>query len=450
MAGMHNTARGRAGLDTGREMIDMRSDATGAQKVLIIDDSKSLRQYVEGLLTEAGYEVHSAPDGKVGLQLISDTQPDVVLLDIEMPVLDGREVLAALSPAGRLLSIVVLTSKSAMKDRLSLFGIGADDFMAKPFNDDELLARVRAAARTAQLKRELAASRDQALDLLHKFESSQKSLAEERELTAISKLISGIADKMNSPIGYVRSNIGTIFRYSDVLIELCERLAALQARKGMTAEEIKQALNDEVKWMKQAKVDNIRQYLGPLAKETVQGIDRISSIVAKLVQIDLASGCLEKRPENIVGVVRGLAEKMRERVSGITLSVEAERESFMVECNKTRIGSALENIMENAVESVNGTGWILIRLYGAGDEVVIEINDTGAGIPGNKLDAVFDPFVSCNTRSGKVGLGLTVARYLINANKGKISISSDEGKGAQVKVALPLAGVNTPLGATIS
>jgi two-component system, NtrC family, sensor kinase len=425
--------------------VNVNTGSVNAQRVLVMDDSKSLRQYVEDLLLAAGYQVCSAPDGKAGLELIRNAQPDVVLLDIEMPVMNGREVLAALNPEGRLFSVVVLTSLTEMGDCLSAFGIGADDYMAKPFNDDELLARVRAAARTAQLKKELAASRDQALDLLHKYEIAEKKLAEERELTAISKMISGIADKMNSPIGFVRSNIGTMMRYSDTLMELCERITALHARKAWTAEDIRKALNEEIKWMRQSKIDNIRQYLGPLVKETVQGIDRIAAIVRKLLQIDIASGHSEKRPENMISLINNIAGQIRERIPGITLSIEAEAESFMVECDKVRISAALENIIDNAIESLNGTGWILIKLCNDKKSVIIDISDTGVGIPQNSLGAVFDPFFSGNTLPEKIGLGLTLAKYLINAHKGSIVISSDEGKGTRVRVELPMSAAETTL-----
>jgi len=423
----------------------MDADKKDVPRVLIIDDSKSLRQYVEDLLSAAGYQVFSAPDGKTGLELIKNTQPDVVLLDIEMPVMDGREVLAALNPEGRLLSVVVLTSLSAMGDCLSVFGIGADDYMEKPFNDDELLARVRAAARTAQLKKDLAVSRDQALDLLFKYESAEKKLAEERELTAISKLISGIADKMNSPLGFVRSNVGTMMRYGDTMMELCERIKAFHARKTWTAETISQALKDEVKWLKQSKIDNIRQYLSPLAKETVQGIDSIAAIVRTLTQIDIASGHSAKRPENMISLINIIADQIRKRIPGIALSIEAEEESFVVECDKVRISAAIENIIENAIESVNGTGWILIKLYNDKNSVIIDISDTGVGIPQKSLNTVFDPFSSGNARKGKVGLGLTVAKYLINAHKGSIEITSDEGKGTRVRVELPMSAAESAL-----
>jgi two-component system, NtrC family, sensor kinase len=422
------------------EMISMEPDAKEACKVLIIDDSMSLRQYVEDLLSASGYQVFSAENGETGLKLIGEEQPEVVLLDIEMPVMDGREVLAALHPQGRLFSIVVLTSLSTMEDRLSVFGIGADDCMAKPFNDDELLARVRAAARTAQLKKDLAASRDHALDLLNRYKFTEKKLAEERELTAISKMISGIADKMNNPLGYVRSNIGTLLRYSDVLMEFCDRIASLQTRKSWTPEEFRQVLNSELKWMEQARINQIRQYMSPLAKETVQGIDMIAAIVRKLLQIDAAVGYSEQRPENMVSLIDTIVGQIRERTPGMVVSVEVESESLVVECDSVRLSAALENIIENAIESVNGSGWILIKLYNSGESVIIDISDTGAGIPQNSLDAIFDPFVSGNPRPGKIGLGLTVAKYLINANKGSIEVSSSEDKGTKVRVELPLAG----------
>jgi len=418
----------------------MNADTGNKTSVLIIDDSASLRQYVEDILNGAGYQVGSAPDGEKGLELIKGTQPDVVLLDIEMPVMNGREVLAALSPSGRLFSVVVLTSLSAMQDCLSIFGIGADDYIAKPFNDDELLARVRSAARTAQLKKELAASRDEALELLHKYESSERKLAEERELTAISKLISGIADKISDPVGVVRSNIGNLLKYSDTLLLLGERITALHARKFRTGDDLKQALHEELEWMQKSGIDRIKRYFGPLAKETARGIDRISAIVNKLLQIDIVNRPAEKKPVNVGNLMNALAEKARARNPEITVSLEAGGESFMVECDESRISAALENVIENACEAVGVHGWVLIRISNDKDTAIIDISDSGPGIPKGKLDAVFDPFFSDKQQPGKTGLGLTISRYFINAHKGSISIRSDAGKGTRVSVSLPITG----------
>jgi len=418
----------------------MSADSRNTIRVLIIDDSNSLRQYVEDILSEAGYQVGSAPNGEIGLALIKETQPDVVLLDIEMPVMDGREVLAALSPSGRLFSVVVLTSLSAIQDCLSFFGIGADDYIAKPFNDDVLLARVRSAARTAQLKKELALLRDRAIDLLHKYESSERKLAEERELTAISKLVSGIAEKMCDPVGVVRGNIGNLLKYSDTLLVMGERITALHARKPRTGDDLRRELDVEFEWMQKSGIDRIQRYFGPLAKDTARGIDRISAIVKKLLQLDIFNRPSEKKPVNIGIMLNALVEKARARTPKRTISLEVVGESFMVECVESLISSAFENIIGNAVEAVTGQGWVLIMISADKDYVIIDISDTGPGISQKKLEAVFDPFFSDKDKSGKIGLGLTISKYLINAHKGSISISSDEGKGTQVRVRLPLAG----------
>jgi two-component system, NtrC family, sensor kinase len=258
-------------------------------------------------------------------------------------------------------------------------------------------------------------------------------------------MISGIADKMNSPLGFVRSNIGTMLRYSDTLMELCERITELKARKTWTEEDLRQALNDEVKWMGQSRIENIGQSFSPLAKETVQGIDRIAAIVRKLMQIELAGRHSEKSSTNMRHLIDIIVERIRERTPGITISIESDMKPFLYECDKVRISAALENIIENAIESINGEGWILIKLCNDKDSIKIEISDTGVGIPQNSLDSVFDPFFSAHSRTGKIGLGLTVAKYLINAHEGSIDINSCEGQGTRVSVELPLVKTEATL-----
>lgn len=118
-------------------------------KILVVEDEDRIRQFLQRGLTFEGYRVDAASDGQEALDLARDEPPDLVLLDIMLPGLDGVEVCRRLR-SGSEVPILMLTAKEAIEDRVAGLDAGADDYLVKPFAFDELLARVRALLRRAQ------------------------------------------------------------------------------------------------------------------------------------------------------------------------------------------------------------------------------------------------------------------------------------------------------------
>ena len=120
------------------------------QRLLIIEDELPMRRALQDCLAAEGYRVLIAADGESGLQRALDEQPDLILLDIMMPKLDGFAVAAELRRLGRTTPILMLTAKGQVEDRVTGLDAGADDYLVKPFSIEELLARVRALLRRTQ------------------------------------------------------------------------------------------------------------------------------------------------------------------------------------------------------------------------------------------------------------------------------------------------------------
>jgi two-component system, OmpR family, response regulator MprA len=118
-------------------------------KILVIDDEERIRQFLQRGLTFEGYRVETAADGPEALDKVRDNPPDLVLLDLMLPGMDGVEVCRRIRSASDV-PILMLTAKEAIEDRVAGLDAGADDYLVKPFSFDELLARVRALLRRAQ------------------------------------------------------------------------------------------------------------------------------------------------------------------------------------------------------------------------------------------------------------------------------------------------------------
>src|SRR3989440_6464414 len=118
-------------------------------RILVVDDERRLRDVLRRSLTLAGYEVRSATDGYEGLAEISGGAPDAVVLDIGLPTLDGLEVCRRLRSEGNRVPVLMLTARDAVSDRVEGLDAGADDYLVKPFDVEELKARIRALVRRA-------------------------------------------------------------------------------------------------------------------------------------------------------------------------------------------------------------------------------------------------------------------------------------------------------------
>jgi DNA-binding response OmpR family regulator len=119
-------------------------------RILIIEDETPMRTALADVLEGEGYRALTAPDGEMGLRKAIDERPDLILLDIMMPKLDGFAVCAELRRLGHATPVLMLTAKGQIEDRVAGLDVGADDYLVKPFSTEELLARVRALLRRSQ------------------------------------------------------------------------------------------------------------------------------------------------------------------------------------------------------------------------------------------------------------------------------------------------------------
>lgn len=122
-------------------------------KILVIEDEERIRQFLQRGLGFEGFRVDVAEDGPTGLKLARDNPPDLILLDVMLPGMDGLEVCERLRSVNDEVPVLMLTAKESIEDRVKGFDAGADDYLVKPFAFDELLARVRALLRRAQPKK---------------------------------------------------------------------------------------------------------------------------------------------------------------------------------------------------------------------------------------------------------------------------------------------------------
>ncbi len=371
-----------------------RDTVTG--RVLIVDDQDANRLLLRDLLESQGHEVTEAADGTEALQRVSEVAPDVVLLDIGMPGMDGFEVCRRLKadPATASIPVLLVTALSQRDQRLLGIGAGANDYITKPVDRSDLSLRVRNAIRMRQLYLEV----EEQYRRLEKLELLRDSL------------VHMIVHDLRSPLAGIRA-------YLDLL-------------KLDGAGKLDMELTDSI--------DAAR-------KVAVEMTDMVSDLL-DVSRLEVGKMPLELAPADVGALVveavgaAGAAARVRIRV-------EPPADKLRVVCDAGVIRRVIANLTGNAVKFTPVSGQITVLVRGDGAEVRVEVTDTGPGIPQEYHEKVFEKYgqVEAARHGAKhsTGLGLTFCKLAVEAHGGRVGLESAVGKGSTFWLILPVRGPAT-------
>jgi signal transduction histidine kinase len=401
--------------------------------ILIVDDTPAGRKVLERLLRNAGYRIAVAGNGVEALERAAKLIPDLILLDVMMPGMDGFEVCRRLR-ADASLSEVPIMLVTALGDRESrLLGIeaGADDFVTKPLDQIELQARVRAILRLNRYRRLL-------MERVQRQQAEEELLRHEREL-ALLKEAEQIKDRFVSTVSH----------------ELRTPLSVITLLVG-NLEALYIGLDDD---RRRAMIRDIRAQTRTL-NELVEN-------VLEVARIDGGRLALDHRPVDLACLVREETEKQLPlaQKKGHMLDV-AGLENLVTVGNDVQLRQIICNLLNNAIKYTPDGGRIVweCRAYTAvaepsatpdtertwpgraalphGHWAALRLCDTGIGIAPDDLLHVFERFYRVKSQSNisGTGLGLSIAQELVQAHGGRIAVSSDIHLGSVFAIYLPLHG----------
>ncbi len=362
--------------------------------VLIVDDVDANVLLLKLLISKAGYKTLSAFNGRDALEVIMKENPDLVLLDIMMPIMDGHEVAKRLKeiPGKEELPIIFLSALNSTEDIVQGFKLGAADYVSKPFNKDELLTRI-----------------NHQISLIH----AKKTI--ERQTQELKKTIIG-RDKLYSVIAHdLRSPIASIRMVMEVLIN------------GISKESVDPEMYDLL-IMANRLTDDSFTLLDNLLKWTKSQTGRLNTVFQDDVDImHLVTGVVE--------VFRGVArlKNIKINLSGTTNRVAR----IDIDMAKT----ALRNLLSNAVKFSYDNSEVDVFVREEEDRVVLDVHDNGAGISKEKQKLLFKTdthFTSFGTGNEEgSGLGLLLCNEFVKRNGGNLSFTSEEGKGSTFSFDIP-------------
>jgi len=355
---------------------------------MIVDDVPQNMALLEAMLRETGCEVFTLPDGEMALQAAVRDQPDLILLDILMPGLDGYEVCARLKADPRLKDIPVLFISALNEpwDKTRAFRVGGVDYIPKPFQLEEVEVRVRNHLELSRQRRELRASYERLRELEHLRDS----------------LVHMLVHDLRSPL----TSIVMALQYIQSVVtpgdpDLTKVLGAAEAGAKAMSTMVTQLLD-------------------------------ISRLEAGQMPIERISG-------DLVALAREVQESFRAQAGNRRLRITST-ETIVASYDTGILRRVLGNLLSNALKFTPSDGEVSLALCREAGQVRVTITDNGPGIPPEFLQRIFTKFAQAESRQKGVGtgLGLAFCKLAVEAHAGQIGVENVPGQGSRFWFTLPV------------
>ncbi len=380
------------------------------QKILIVDDNSKNRAIMEELFHEE-YQVYHAMDGVQALERIARVEPDVILLDIMMPGLSGYQVCQKIksNPGTSDIPVIMISAKGRTEEIVEGFESQADDYIVRPFVNSELRARVRATLRLKMAQDQLRSANLALQEHSMKLEEANKRLKELDRLKA--GFTAMLVHDLRSPLAVVQVALQMMDGKAE---EMGAEYAGLVKEAMISCNGLFNLTNDLLEGFRmESGAVSLQCRTGEIA-ELIDEPFRHTQVLAMKKQVNLR----QERAEGLPPICVDFFKLQR----------------------------AVANLLGNAVKFTRKNGSILLKIdrqfqgQGADDNLIIEIRDSGEGIHPEDQEFVFDPYYQGKSATGGIGtgLGLYIAKRLVEAHGGTILLTSQLGEGSCFQICLPL------------
>ncbi|MFN8418167.1 MAG: substrate-binding domain-containing protein [Anaerolineae bacterium] len=306
---------------------------------------------------------------------------------------------------------------------------------AHAFIYDVLRKQISSAWRTSRLLHQLEEKHTQLQEAMDGLKTTQTMLIHSERMSALGQLVAGVAHEINNPIAFVNSNVHSLGQtFEDVIAayDSLERYARSSAATDETATKLTQL-------RQQADLDFLVDDTKDLIQQSLHGLSRVKKIVTELrtfSRLDEADFKPTNLRENIESTLLVASGELRNRIT-VELNIDP---ALTLVCAPAELNQVIMNIVVNAAQAIKGSGTITISAHEETAEncVVLEISDSGAGIPENVIGRIFDPFFTTKPAGVGTGLGLAIThKIVVDHHKGAINVESELGVGTKFTIKLP-------------
>ncbi len=366
--------------------------------VLVVDDQEDNRDILGRILVRKGFKVEFAEDGIQAIQAAEQHLPALILLDINMPEMDGYEACRKIKQNPDLEStpVIFISARPDALDKLDAFESGGIDYITKPFDPRELVARVNTHVQLRQAQYLLS----------KKNEELNTSLIELKKLEELrDNLIHMLLHDMRTPLSVVSTALNLM---SDVI-----RLHG----DADTQEDLK------------------------VAKENISNVLEMADDILEIRRLEQEDFPLEAGSHDINALILDVFHELEPLRGDNTFTAPAG--SLILECDPGYIRRVISNLVMNGLKAMPEPGEIRIETCLQDDQVLISVSDTGTGIGEEAINSVFESFTRSGGESGyettrSIGLGLSFCRLAVEAHNGSLSVASEPGKGSIFTIRLPM------------
>lgn len=400
------------------------------QTILVVDDSKPIAEYVQVVLEERGYKTITANNGSQAIVMAVEYRPDLILLDIMMPDVDGYAICGQLKAdrKTRDIPVIFLSALNSQFDKIKAFKSGAVDFVTKPIQVEELTARVKSHLTISTLNRALQSSNR---DL--------ESLVSERtkELEASNKKLAEINARLEKSIGDYRAAQEKAARDDDYKAKILSKLS----------HEILNDTNIIVGFSELIKVTGDRDRQTEYAdciRDSAGNLVAAINTVQEYNNVIIGRTSVNMQRVNIGSVLHNVCLKYSEQAHkrGIDINVNNEfSDGAEIFTDEMMLTSILSRIIANSLK-FSEKGPIEIGASNNGGTAVFYVRDSGIGIGPDVIDHVLEPFVrgvkTCDNSNKGLGLGLSIVNEYVQRLNGEIWFDSSPGVGTIFYISLPV------------
>jgi signal transduction histidine kinase len=381
---------------------------------LVVDDDLVLRPLLCEVLQQAGFVVEEAEEGEQALSSFLHTQPDIVLLDVMLPKMDGFTICATLRtlPGGEHTPVLVVTGLDDTESIRRAYEVGATDFITKPLNWDILSHRVRYMLRASRAMEDLRKkeAENRAL-LLETKRTAEELLGAKEEAEAADRAKTEFLATMSHEL---RTPLNAILGYTQLF--LSETFGVLTAEQDYALQRVDK---------------NGRELL-----DLISAVLDVSRLKAGRLPVEIK----EVQVAELLKEVETETQELREQTPVVSVW-KVERGLPLLYTDPGKLKVVLKNLIGNAVKFTE-QGSITVDAHGYESGIEIDVIDTGIGIPTDELPSIFEPFrqlEGTRTRQfGGTGLGLHIVKRLLELLGGKIAVESEVGRGSIFHVWVPM------------
>ena len=381
--------------------------------VVIIDDDRNVLELTSLILSKNGFQPFVASSAHEGFELVSRHSPALVMLDYMMPEIDGLSALRRIKSNFPDTYVVILTGKGSEEVAVELMKNGASEYILKPFNNRNLVGRLKNVARIREIE-------------LHnrELQKQQEQLLSEIEQWNL-ELLKRVREKSEA------------LHTAQEEIARSEKLAALGYLSAGMAHEIRNPLNSIslfVQLMRQTTTEPDQlEHQSKILKE----VDRIDSIIRKLLDTSRRTRVISSNVQ-IDQVIDNVIEAFLLQIEARKIQVERQYHCIPppITADPTELEQIFTNLFLNALDAMSSGGRLAIEVFEKEGRVIVRIGDSGTGIAEDVLPSIFDPFFSTKIRG--TGMGLPVAQRIARMYEGSMEVEFSSPEGTTFRLEFPV------------